>query len=99
MIRVRRYEIIKLGLDGGEGDGGARRGDEERTGGKAERRRWMSGRRWDAGWRGGRIRGREGGKERSRRITVFRILVYERQPRRPFETRAATAAVVAAEES
>lgn len=24
MIRVRRYEIIKLGLDGGEGDGVAR---------------------------------------------------------------------------
>jgi len=53
LIRVRRYEIIKLGLDGGEGDGGARRGgDGERKRGKAERgkrRRWMSEARWDAG--------------------------------------------------
>lgn len=96
MIRVRRYEIIKLGLDGGEGDGSARRGVEERKGGKAERvkrRRWMSeamGRRM--------VRGTFS-EEGSKRITVFRILVYERQPRRLFETRAATAAVVAAEES
>lgn len=39
LIRVRRYEIIKLGLDAGEGDGGARRGGrrkEERKGGTGE---------------------------------------------------------------
>lgn len=34
LIRVRRYEIIKLGLDGGEGDGMARE-----HGGRVERAR------------------------------------------------------------
>jgi len=82
LIRVRRYEIIKLGLDGGEGDGGARRGgDGERKRGKAERgkrRRWMSEARWDAGCqREGRGEGTcPVGAGESRRITVFRIYWY-----------------------
>lgn len=90
LIRVRRYEIIKLGLDGGEGDGVARaegEGTEEKEGGSP---RWMSeamGRCCEA-----RRRGPRGGEARG--ITVFRIPVYERQPRRPFETRA-TATLVA----
>lgn len=40
LIRVRRYEIIKLGLDGGEGDGMAREYDE-RVGRRGCRERWM----------------------------------------------------------
>lgn len=38
MIRVRRYEIIKLGLDGGEGDGVARGRKREVT--EEKRGRW-----------------------------------------------------------
>lgn len=40
LIRVRRYEIIKLGLDGGEGDGMAREYDR-RVGRRGCRERWM----------------------------------------------------------
>lgn len=93
LIRVRRYEIIKLGLDGGEGDGMAREYDR-RVGRRGCREHWMleAMGRWMA-WRRGQ-------GEEDRGITVFRIPVYERQPRRPrFETRAATTAVVAAEEA
>lgn len=39
LIRVRRYEIIKLGLDGGEGDGMAR--ECRRVGKRGCRERWM----------------------------------------------------------
>lgn len=47
MIRVRRYEIIKLGLDGGEGDGVARGRkrevtEEKRARGVGGSPRWMS---------------------------------------------------------
>lgn len=78
MIRVRRYEIIKLGLDGGEGDGMAREYDRRvgRVPGAFGMLEAMG--RWMA-WRRGRgEEGRGGG----RGITVFRIPVYERQPRR-----------------
>lgn len=40
LIRVRRYEIIKLGLDGGEGDGMAREYDR-RVERRGCRERWM----------------------------------------------------------
>lgn len=55
LIRVRRYEIIKLGLDGGEGDGMAREYDRRvgRVPGALD-----VGKRWDAGWRGDAAVGR-----------------------------------------
>lgn len=99
LIRVRRYEIIKLGLDGGEGNGGAgtkKRREERRNGGNGGVRcRRRMGRRMARGTRS-KEQGQEE-EEEDNRIPYTGI--YERQPRRPFETRAATAAaVVAAEE-
>lgn len=43
MIRVRRYEIIKLGLDGGEGDGGEGLRAEGRRDGERETEREREG--------------------------------------------------------
>ncbi|KYN37835.1 hypothetical protein ALC56_08034 [Trachymyrmex septentrionalis] len=80
LIRVRRYEIIKLGLNGGEGDGMTRgkKGERAMVPGALD----VGG---DGTLDGAETRGQ--GVEEIRGITVFRIPVYERQPRRPrYET-------------
>jgi len=85
LIRVRRYEIIKLGLNSGEGDGMTRGSIPAEKGEKA-----MVLGALDVGDDGtllddAETRGQ--GVEEIRGITVFRIPVYERQPRRPrYET-------------
>ena len=85
MIRVRRYEIIKLGLNSGEGDGMTRGSIPVEKGEKA-----MVLGALDVGDDGTLLDGAETrgqGVEEIRGITVFRIPVYERQPRRPrYET-------------
>jgi len=98
LIRVRRYEIIKLGLDGGARrrwrEARRGRGKEERKGGTGKTAALDVGGAMGRGrmpargggeWGGARDVPGGGGREQEDNRIPY-ILVYERQPRRPFET-------------